>query len=409
MLRKCLLSMGLLSLCLNAYADEFHYNNILIGDRASGMGGAYTAISDDPSGMFYNPAGIAYAKGNSMSASVNAYHAVSKKYDGVIGGNGWKRNSSALLPNYFGVLQPFGKLKAGFSYAVPDSSQEDQDQTFYNLASTIPGVTVDSYVINFNNSDAINNFGPSVATELTDNLSVGLTLYAHKRNSHLIFNQLVQLSNGSSEWTNQYLETDEWGVRPVVGLMWAPMDKLSVGLSLAKTFVFTSDTKLQMTGKDTVGTLTRSDQTVGDKREYPYQINAGVAWFPTPELLLSAELSYFTKEDYMMLGVRKTLEQVINGAIGAEYYLNRDWAVRGGFFTNRSNAPDVTVNDTGLTEKIDLYGGSLTLSHFTRNTSITAGGSFSYGSGDAHVRDTPAIQNATTSSWTLFVSSSYSY
>jgi long-chain fatty acid transport protein len=240
--------MGLLSLCLNAHADEFHYNNILIGDRASGMGGAYTAVSDDPSGMFYNPAGIAYAKGKSMSASVNAYHAVSKKYDGVIGGNGWKRNSSSLLPNYFGVLQPIGKLKVGFSYAVPDSSQEDQDQTFYNLASTIPGVTVDSYVINFNNSDSINNFGPSVAAELTDNLSVGLTLYAHKRNSHLIFNQLVELSNGASEWTNQYLETDEWAVRTVVALMWAPMDKLSVGLSLAKTFVLTSDTKLQLTG-----------------------------------------------------------------------------------------------------------------------------------------------------------------
>ena len=27
-----------------ATADEFHYNNFLIGDRAAGMGGAYTAI-----------------------------------------------------------------------------------------------------------------------------------------------------------------------------------------------------------------------------------------------------------------------------------------------------------------------------------------------------------------------------
>jgi len=42
------------------FADEFHYNNLLIGDRASGMGGAYTAISDDASGMYYNPAGIVY-------------------------------------------------------------------------------------------------------------------------------------------------------------------------------------------------------------------------------------------------------------------------------------------------------------------------------------------------------------
>ena len=40
-----------------AAADEDHYNNIIIGDRPAGMGGAYTAISDDPSGLYYNPAG----------------------------------------------------------------------------------------------------------------------------------------------------------------------------------------------------------------------------------------------------------------------------------------------------------------------------------------------------------------
>src|SRR3990172_7727877 len=74
-------------------ADDLHYNNILIGDRVSGMGGAYTGVSDDPAGLYYNPAGIVYSTGRSLSASVNAYHSLTKTYEGVIGGNDWKRDS----------------------------------------------------------------------------------------------------------------------------------------------------------------------------------------------------------------------------------------------------------------------------------------------------------------------------
>jgi long-subunit fatty acid transport protein len=98
----------------NSYADDFHYNNILIGDRASGMGGAYTAISDDASGMFYNPAGIVYISDRNFSASVNAYSAQYKTYDNVIGGQPFKRQSNALLANYFGIVKSVGDMKIGF-------------------------------------------------------------------------------------------------------------------------------------------------------------------------------------------------------------------------------------------------------------------------------------------------------
>ncbi|MBI5193355.1 MAG: hypothetical protein HZA08_07955 [Nitrospirae bacterium] len=92
-----------------SYADEYHYNNIIIGDRAAGMGGAYTAVSDDPSGLFYNPAGIVFAYGRSLSGGAHAYHSVHKKYKDVLGGKGWDRSSSEVLPNYFGIIQPLGK------------------------------------------------------------------------------------------------------------------------------------------------------------------------------------------------------------------------------------------------------------------------------------------------------------
>jgi long-chain fatty acid transport protein len=41
----------------SAFADEFHFSNLLVGERPSGLGGAFTALSDDHTGMVYNPAG----------------------------------------------------------------------------------------------------------------------------------------------------------------------------------------------------------------------------------------------------------------------------------------------------------------------------------------------------------------
>jgi len=78
-------------------ADDEHYVNFLLGGRAMGMGGAYTAISDDPAGMFYNPAGIVYAHSPNLSASVNAFRFSNKTFESVLtGGNDWSRENSAL-------------------------------------------------------------------------------------------------------------------------------------------------------------------------------------------------------------------------------------------------------------------------------------------------------------------------
>src|SRR6185369_17720659 len=243
--RGCILAAVLLALSLvavNSMADEFHYNNILVGDRASGMGGAYTAVSDDPGGMYYNPAGIAYSTGKNLSASVNAYSVSNRTYKSVISGQDWKRTSSTLLPNFFGIIQPVGKFKIGFSYAVPDSNQEDQDQKFLrpDLGAT--------HVINFNNKNDTNLFGPSLAAQVSDSFSLGATLYVHKRSTEAILNNSIISDTGNGfVWSNANTEIDEWGLRPIVGLMWAPMDKLSLGLTFSRTVVLTSDILTQST------------------------------------------------------------------------------------------------------------------------------------------------------------------
>ena len=423
MLLLTMLFLTMLTWSALSPADGLHYNNILIGDRAAGMGGAYTGVSDDPSGLYYNPAGIVYAIGSNISGSMNARHQTRTTYKNALGGTyNWERKSSVLLPNYFGVFQPFGKGKIGFSYAVLDSTLEDQDQTFKN----IPGTNVSTFVINFNNQDTTYNIGPSYAMEINDSLSAGISLYGHFRTKERINNQISYLLNDTDyEWSNQYFYTKESGLRPLFGVMWTPREKISVGLTLSKTLVLSSDTEVLTSCKGAStftydassfcqsGILTRNETNVKTKKNYPLQLHTGIAYFPNDRLLLSGDLSYNSATDASLNAAR---EAVLNFALGAEYYLNSHWAVRSGFYSNYANTPK--LRSTGVSgiqdDHVDMYGLSLSVSQFSRNSTLTAGFTFMNGNGKSQLFSPDASGNANlydvnVFTTTLFLSATYSY
>ena len=415
-----------------ALADDFHYTNLLIGERASGMAGAYTAVSDDATGLYYNPAGTVYTSGRSLSASVNAYYSTTKTYKNVIGGNGWERKSSSLLPNYFGVVQPLGKFKVGLSYAVPESIMSDQEQTFHDLQLNPslqpfnPGVNITTYLINFNDESNTYNFGPSIAKELTDNFSAGLTLYYYQRKTLRILNQLIKTSNGGSERTTDYFHTSESGVRPILGFMWSPLDNVSVGLAMSKVFINQSETSFHTSfqrenlavgpnpGDSNAVSLPDAPSVTSQKRIMPKQVSLGAAWFPSASLLLSADLNYFSVKNVgdivTLKDTKEDFEDVLNFAVGAEYYLSRNFAVRAGFFTDYANTQKVGTGGVNQNEHIDIYGVTASVSHFTGNTAVTVGGGTTYGQGKTQIiSGSTAVQTASQQGWLLFLSSSYSY
>ena len=239
--KSVILASLILVIQTTASADDQHYNNILIGDRAAGLGGAYTAISDDASGMFYNPAGIVYTENLQLSASANALHKTELVYKDVLNGGDWTRKSDNIVPNYFGMTTKLGDGYLGFSYAVTDFELKDQDSEF----TTIDGV--DLFVVNINNNDKVTKFGPSYALKLNEEWDIGFTLYWHERDRELTNNQFFRLPGGIYEWSNLYFENEESGYEPVIGVMWSPRDDLSLGLSVRQVFVTSSRSRSQFT------------------------------------------------------------------------------------------------------------------------------------------------------------------
>src|SRR5947209_18962765 len=60
-----------------ATADDANFRPYIVGSRAAGMGGAFTALADDGSGPYYNPGGLAFVRRSQVSLSGSVYGVVS--------------------------------------------------------------------------------------------------------------------------------------------------------------------------------------------------------------------------------------------------------------------------------------------------------------------------------------------
>jgi len=395
------------------FADDFHYVNTLVGSRAMGLAGAYTAVSDDPAGCYYNPAGIAFAPHTSLSASANAFSTSKQTYKGAlfdVNGNAvdWEQESASLLPNFFGIVRKFGAGMLGFSYAVPDSIQRRQKDTFHDI-SLLPGNPTTTYTVNMNDNDKTYLFGPSYAYAFSDSLSVGATLYLYYRDMEIIRNELLQFEQGQHYLINYYETKIDWGYKPILGAIWEPLDSLAIGLSFSKTYVTSSDRRQQTILRNTLSSAFSDTHAIslqtssgGEKDRFPLATSLGVAYFASPKLLLSGDLRYYEE-----VSGKKA---IYNLSVGTEYYFTEALAGRAGLFTDNANTPELSSGKVNQAEHIDIYGAVLSLSLFHRTSSITLGVSYGLGKGDAQVRlQDPAIQDAEISNFLAYVSASYSY
>ncbi|MFH2065061.1 MAG: outer membrane protein transport protein [Pseudomonadota bacterium] len=406
------------------YADEYHYVNMLAGNRAIGLGGAYTAISDDPAGCYYNPAGITFAPNNGLSGSVNAFYQSLKVYkSAMLQQDGhmldWEQESFSILPNFFGVVRKLGNGTLGFSYVVPDAIQRRQKQTFSNIESNLRDNDIETFTININDSDRTYLFGPSYAYQISSSLSVGGSLYAYYRDKELIRNQILLFEQGQHYLFNYYETSTDWGFRPILGIMWEPVEKLAVGFTLSKIYITSSDNEAQRITRDTtlnnpdvVGSVSydysntdtiyfgnSSDSIKGD---FPLTLSLGLAYFASPRLLFSGDLVY--SEEIGSKG------EVLNFAVGSEYFFTEQYAVRFGFYSDYANTPDLRSNYVNQTENIDIYSASLSFTMYHSSAGITLGCLYGFGKGDAQIiANNAAIQDVEISNLAVYLSASYNY
>ena len=380
--RKSLLFSILIYSCFSAAqlkADDTHYKNMLVGERAATMGGTYVAISDDSTGCYYNPAGIAYAVGESLSGSGNVLHKMKTVYSETIGTEDWVRESETLVPNYFGVLKKYKSYSFCFSYVVPEAFIEHQDLVFDSPLSTVK-----KYYQSLHSEDITYLMGPSGAVRIGDSFSMGLTLYYHYRSFMRLQHYFLEDTDGT--FYQVFYESKkqrEDGVMPKIGMQWSPWSLLTVGMALDQTFLINAPSQGDLSyhntdnKTDTASLFTTMNRTKSEvKRKLPTHLAFGVAYFPTPSQLYTVDIDYYQAQE-------KGRANIMNYSGGTEYYLNPTNAVRFGLFTNYTNLPDTDSSTVAPYEYIDILGASLGYTSYSSSSSITFGAIYTYGSGKA--------------------------
>ena len=399
----------------SARADIFHYNNVLVGERAIGLGGAYTAVADDASGVYYNPAGIAFAQSNDISGSGNAYYKKSLSYEDVLGSQDYVEEASGTFSPFLGILNKLDRFLPGlvgaFAMYTSDTellNQNDRWPVVGVATSTTQATALYGFHRTVQLRTSTSHMALAAGYRMSGRLSVGFGLRS------TMVDELSQDFQQSALWTvdiasekivktetkynNNRSSLKATGVEPSFGAQMALGQAFTVGISMRKGAFLSQEytqaadtltvTKEDATGVTaaTVPSATTETPSVADTKvsnplgSLPGEVRVGAAWFASPRLLVAGDLSYYDPATNGKISYFKR-QAVLNYAIGTEYYVTPSIAVRAGGFTNRDSRPDLTKGKTGQTAHIDFVGGSLFLAYIQPNSQISVGAVMQQGSG----------------------------
>lgn len=405
LLAVAVLLTGICAPC--AYADSFHYRNLLIGDRATGFGGAYAALSDDAAGLHYNPAGTVYSK-ELASATVNVLSISNVEFEDFFpDGGSLEVTSSGLVPSYFGILRHIGTGTIGFSITVSDflsDRQSDRGSFDVGTAHVDQFLTGDSDYRHY-------NIGPSFAQALNQNWSWGVSLfgtYRDEREARSIGGDATKpgAEAGSTDrlyvLTSYRIEDTQIGVRPQLGLQYRN-GTFKAGWTVSRDFALSRDydyfyrsvrnlTTISADGsEELVDYLDASaDSKSSEKQAHPWQFSLGLAMDLTPSWTVSVQVDqYLSVDDDIVAGadgasppVTRQFDAVTNWSIGSEWRLSDRVGLRMALYTDNANLDAEDAGAFERRESVDLLGGALSASY--RDDTRTYKLGFYFSSGDGH-------------------------
>ncbi len=370
------------------FATEPYQNiNGFYGERAAGLGGAYTAISDDPSGAYYNPAGLAFSFNDGFSISASNFKNTERKYKNIdTPGQVYTQQSSGFDPNFVGILKSFNSWKFGFSIVNTYNTNYDRaDQVNFPLVSPTINQTR-----NFSKEKYSQILvGPSFAFLITPKLSFGLTLYYLHDTKNIARTQFQQFSDFSYVMRTFIDNRQTNGLMPIVGFQYQMTDKISFGLSMRKILVtggnrlynevytdslrsagsnavdFIEGTDKGFTGVES-GVISKRPNLVSSIPETS-EIRFGTAFFPTSRFLVSFDTIYHSgykkrsnQDTIRVLGSRVnyivqdseirelTRVSTLNFAYGMEYYIADTFSILLGGFTNEPNTKPISWTESAF-------------------------------------------------------------
>ncbi|HEY3173303.1 MAG TPA: outer membrane protein transport protein, partial [Thermoanaerobaculia bacterium] len=257
------------------------------GARASGMGLAFTAVADDPSAVFYNPAGLGFQKhfsalvGGSLLSKVKGEFEGANPYPGTSFGVEEQSKSTYYLPTFYAVLPLTTNVNFGVGVFSP-----------YGLG--FRWADAEQFSGRFIAQNAViqtADVNPVLSLQVVPSLSIAagadyrLSKVQLERNRAAInpFTQSI-VDVAHIKLTSDLQDNHGWGWN--AGILWKPVPTFSLGAAYRSKIKvdYEGEGKFtqRLTGNDAFDTavmrsLPSGKQKVAVSIEFPASVNLGAA------------------------------------------------------------------------------------------------------------------------------------
>jgi long-chain fatty acid transport protein len=335
-----------LSVCLWAGG----WNNTLMGCRALALGG-FTGVADDPSAIFYNPAGLVFQKQN-FNFTIGGFHIWPTHEYVLPDGSRAQSKYTSSVPQVFLSYRTSDKITIGFGAYVPyagggiDWKREDLGVPF----KTVLGVY---------------SLTPTIAYQVSEKLSFGFNLN--------LYRGVLDINTEIAPQMPMKAEESGSALSAGFGLMFRPNEKMGIGLDIR------GPAKMKLSGTTSLpvavpgmGTVTL-DFISETRFDLPWDVEVGVSYKLADNLLFSTSAQYTmwsaldkvekTIKDIPFTGTSTTEEKmdfknILIWRTGVEYVLPQGIALRAAFGFDRSATPKETLDFKNIdVDKFTLLGG----------------------------------------------------
>ncbi len=348
------------------------------GAKAMAMGNAFAAQADDPSALYYNPAGIAFLKGTQVNLGSTTIFVPSTEFSGTapLSGNApngvgsasvnEKAKKDIFIAPAFYATHSFESIPVSIGFAVnaiyPLAKSWDDSSAF---RAEIMNIAVKPI-----------NFQPTVAYRFDDyNLAVAAGLditYAIVSLQRKAYSPDPSVPNSAYELGNMGLDGTATDFGWNAGLKWKPLPSLSFGVAYRSevelkikgnaNFEATSPAGFSILGLTTGATSNysraRAVSGVSSTIVLPDSLVLGVAWQPTEKITLEFDAertgwSSMKKLEFQFDGPQfanfnnkpKPLnwEDAWCYKVGGQYALTKNIDLRAGYMYDTNPIPDSTI------------------------------------------------------------------
>lgn len=244
----------LVATCLSLEARAGGYSLNGVSSRASTMGNAFTAVADDTSAIYYNPAGLTQIGATVVEGSLT-FAFPDNKYTNSVNNVSTSSNPFIFSGNAFFSTNLSEKMAFGFGIYAPFARKTD-----YTANAAVGGMTQKAQVLRM-------DFVPTMAFDLGPYLSLGVSLvgsYVRVSSDILGFDE-----SGSG-----------YGFTGQGGILLKPHKRFRMGVS------FRGPMSSHVTGTGTLGPQTGSFTS---DFEFPAVLSTGLAWQVIDQLLIAVD------------------------------------------------------------------------------------------------------------------------